>query len=404
MDTKPTVLVLTSTFPREDGDHEPRFVAELCLELKDKFNIVVLTQNRPGASSEEYYRGIRVIRFRYAPRFLEILSETGGIPNTLKSKPLAWLLVPLFILAQLLATRKTIQSCKPTVIHAHWLLPQTLSALGSQVFIKNKIPVVTTAHGGDLYGYRNNLFRYLKRKLINSCTQFCVVSNAMANYAQKSFDINSDRISVCPMGVDLATVFTPDKTAKKNEKQILFAGRLVKKKGVAYLLKALAQLNGQKNKFELVIAGYGPEEESLKNLAVELCIQGQVTFSGSLDHEHLSKLLLQSALCVFPFIESDDGDMEGLGLVVLEAMGCKCPVIVGNVPAINDIVVDNETGLICDPKVTSNLTDAITNLHSDIGLKEKITHNAFKHVHTNYSWPACAERYAKVFEIVGSSK
>ena len=60
---KKTILVLTSTFPRNVQDYEPRFVADLCLQLKDSYNVVVLTQHRPGTDVVENSGGIEVARF-----------------------------------------------------------------------------------------------------------------------------------------------------------------------------------------------------------------------------------------------------------------------------------------------------------------------------------------------------
>jgi glycosyltransferase involved in cell wall biosynthesis len=395
---KPTILVLTSTFPRYEHDHEPRFVADLCLHLNRFFRIVVVTQHRPGTLTEENYHGIQVIRYRYAPRSLEILSENGGIPNTLSKKPWSWILVPGLVISQILAIKKAIKSEKPVAIHAHWLIPQTLAAIVSQAFSRTKIPIVSTSHGADLYGLQGRLPTHLKRWAIQSCVEFCVVSSAMQNYACVNLGIDRSKILVYPMGAYLGTIFKPDETVSRRPGKLLFVGRLVEKKGVEYLVRALKDLRAVDSRFCLDIAGYGPEEQSLRALTNALELQNYITFKGSLSHKELSFLYQQSEVCVLPFVESSDGDIEGLGLVAIEAMGCKCPVVAGNVPAISDIVTDEQTGLLCDPKTVSSVCDKILRLRTDKQLKDRLVKNAYNHIFVKYSWQSCAYRYVRMFE------
>ena len=398
---KPTILVLTSTFPRNDQDHEPRFVADLCLHLKDSYNIVIVTQHRPGTPLDENYNGFRVKRFRYAPERLEILSETGGISNTLSQKPWAWLLVPLLVVAQILAVNRSIRNYSPSIIHCHWLLPQTLSAIVVQLFRKHKVPVVCTSHGADIYGLNGKLLQAIKSRLARACDVFCVVSNAMKTHVTDTFDIRNKEIVVSPMGADLKSMFTPGDPALVNSGKILFVGRLVEKKGVRYLLFAVQQLIENGHDFTLEIVGYGPEQITLQALSKDLELDEKVKFTGSLPHSEVADLYRSSEVCVLPFVESDDGDIEGLGLVVVEAMGCKCPVIAGNVPAIADLVTDGITGLVCDPKSTESLCAGILKLHKARQFKSQLIENAFEHVHREYSWEACSNRYLELFRELG---
>ena len=71
------LLVLTSTFPRWHGDHEPAFVFDLARRLTDRFEVTVLAPHAPGALAEEYMDDVRVHRFRYAPERLELLAYEG---------------------------------------------------------------------------------------------------------------------------------------------------------------------------------------------------------------------------------------------------------------------------------------------------------------------------------------
>ncbi|HNI66344.1 MAG TPA: hypothetical protein PLK97_11435, partial [Pseudomonadales bacterium] len=97
---RPAILVLSSTFPRWPGDHEPPFVLELSRRLAERFDVWLLAPHAPGARRQEQMAGIEVERFRYAPDRLEQLAYQGGILARLKQQPWRWLLVPLFITAQ----------------------------------------------------------------------------------------------------------------------------------------------------------------------------------------------------------------------------------------------------------------------------------------------------------------
>ena len=100
---KKNLLIVTSTFPRWKNDTDPPFVFELAKRLTDAFNINVLAPNYPDALDEETIEGLKVHRFRYFLKNLEILAGSEGILPTLKKNKLFYLLVPFFILAEFFA-------------------------------------------------------------------------------------------------------------------------------------------------------------------------------------------------------------------------------------------------------------------------------------------------------------
>lgn len=88
----------------------------------------------------------------------------------------------------------------------------------------------------------------------------------------------------------------------------------------------------------LTIAGYGPEQPSLQAQAEALGVSNRVNFLGAVPQDQLPDLYRRAALFVAPFVQARGGDQEGLGLVTLEAIGCGCPVIVSDLPAVRDVV------------------------------------------------------------------
>ena len=82
---KPGLLVLASTYPRWKDDHEPGFVHELCKRLAGSFDVVALVPDAPGADPDGLLDGVDVVRYRYAPRWLQTLVNDGGIVTTSQS-------------------------------------------------------------------------------------------------------------------------------------------------------------------------------------------------------------------------------------------------------------------------------------------------------------------------------
>ena len=101
----------------------------------------------------------------------------------------------------------------------------------------------------------------------------------------------------------------------------------------------------------------------------------------------------------FQFVEANDGDQEGLGLVVAEAMACCCPVIVGNVPATQDLV-DERSGVRVQASNHDQLARAIVTLLRDKAERARMGYHARMHVEQHYSWDAVAERYGQLLADV----
>ena len=386
------LLVLTSTYPRWAGDPEPGFVHELSRRLTEKFDVRVIGPHAVGALVRERLDGVDIQRYRYAPVALETLVNHGGILTNLKRSPWKWLLVPLFLGGQYLALRKALREFRPQVIHAHWLLPQGLiAALGRQ-----NIPLVATSHGADLFGLRGKWFTRLRRWVVPRISVVTLVSEAMRQ--RLLAEQPQANAVVMSMGVDVRERFVPA-TNERSASELLFVGRLVEKKGLHHLLHALPQVIAECPGARLTIAGFGPERERLERIATELDLGLHVDFVGAMPQASLPVLYQRAAVFVAPFVEADDGDQEGLGLVVAEAMACGCPVIVGNVPATQDLV-DEQSGIRVPASDHTQLAQSIIRLLQDEAGRARMGRHARMHVEQHYSWDAVAERYSQLLANV----
>ena len=386
------VLILSSTFPRWVNDDEPPFVYELSKRLTKEFECTVLAPHTPNAKKNEDFDNLHVIRFQYLPKKLQTLAYEGGILPKLKQNKLYYLQVPFFLTAQLFSTIKILKNNSIDLIHAHWVIPQGLIALLARKVLRNKIPILCTLHGGDLYGLKGSILDKLKIYILKQSNGITVVSNTMKNDLI-NYGIHQSKIMVIPMGVDLRHNFTPTQAIKRIPHTILFVGRLVEKKGVKYLLNAIPEIIKHIPDARCTIAGSGPDETDLKNLASKLSINNKVNFLGTITNKDLPALFNQHSIIVFPSIIASSGDQEGFGLVLVEALGCECPIVATDLPAIHDIITHNKTAVITRPKDPAALADAVVKLMLDHEFAEKLGKEGRRYVLDKFDWDIISKRY-----------
>jgi len=390
------LLILSSTFPRWKDDIEPPFVYDLCFHLKKHYDIHALTPHYPGAALEEQLSGMQVTRFRYFFASWERLAYQGGVLANVKQNPLKYGLVPFFLLAEFFALIRLLRSQQFDLIHAHWLLPQGLIALLVRLLIKSNLPVLCTSHGGDLFGLQGRLINRIKRWVILKSDAMTVVSRSMREEV-KIMDADHEKVHVIPMGTDLKNRFTPPETRKHGD-SLLFVGRLVEKKGLRYLIEALALILKKYPEVSLRIAGEGPERKQLERRCAELGITDHVHFLGAIKHEFLPDLYRNSDVVVFPSVISGGGDREGFGLVLVEALGCECTTVATDLPAVRDIIIDGETGFVVPRNNVPKLAEKIIDLIDDPELGRKAGKEGRQYVLQRYDWDRIAEQYSELIE------
>lgn len=394
-----SVLVVTSTFPRWRGDAEPLFVYELSRHLSNLgMRVTVLAPRADGAAvAEEWENGIQIVRYPYFFRRWEKLAYDGGILAKLKTQPILYCLIPLFLLGQLWALICLCRTQRFDVIHAHWLFPQGLLALLACSFLRASPRVVVTSHGGDLYGLRGSLMDSLKRWVLKRADVVTVVSQAMRNDVTALTDGEVDS-RVVSMGVNLQSVFIPPLAGDRICQSLLFVGRLVEKKGLPILLYSLKDLLTEFPALGLTVVGDGPEREYLQQLAGQLGIANAVNFVGRKQNGELVEFYRAASVFVLPSIVASDGDQEGLGLVSIEAMGCGCPVVAADLPAVKDVVEHEVNGLLFTAGSHQSLTAALRRILLNVDLARSLSLAGRQSVLAKYDWEIVARRYATILK------
>ncbi|MDM8562472.1 glycosyltransferase family 4 protein, partial [Candidatus Marithioploca araucensis] len=334
---------------------------------------------------------LQVTRFRYFFQKYQTLAYKGGILANLKQNRWRYLLLPWFIIAEFFALVRLLRRETFDIIHAHWLIPQTLIVVLARQFVKNPPLLLCTSHGSDLFALRGKLFRQLKRFIIARITAMTVVSEAMRNIAL-SLGANDDRLKVIPMGVNLKKQFVPP-LSRREKKTLLFVGRLVKQKGISYLLAALPLIFKKHPQTTLTIIGSGADEEKFKQQVIKLELSQSVKFLGAIENHQLPAFYQSAKIVIFPSTGA-----EGFGLTVVEALGCECAVVATDLPAMQDILTDNETGLIVPQKNALALANKVNDLLDNPALLLHLGKQGRKYVLERYDWEMITKRYDMLME------
>ena len=206
-------------------------------------------------------------------------------------------------------------------------------------------------------------------------------------------------------GVDLL-LFTPDGSgdaavlsrlglapSTPEDPALLYAGRLVRWKGVEYLLQALPQLTSTSAR--LWIAGEGTYEGVLRKIAAALGISDRVHFLGKLEQPDLAALYRSCAVLVGTSFVN-----ETFGMALCEAMACGSAVVAADFGGFREVVLDGVTGLLARPQDPSDLANCINRLLADPGLAREMGRAGRERVLKTFSWSAVADRLEEVYRCV----
>ncbi|TNC80743.1 MAG: glycosyltransferase family 4 protein [Oleiphilus sp.] len=384
------MLVLTTTYPLGPDDPQPRFVEYLSKGLSKDNKVWVLAPSIKGRPQSCHSDFPIVKRYRYFFACGETLCGGDGVLENLKNNRLRLLLLPFFMVAQFMAAVRLVRKHNIDVIHAHWIIPQGLIAVLLSLLSRRRLKVLVTAHGADLFALQGTVLARLKRFVMQKADSVTVVSEAMKQRCISCHGIDSTRISVAPMGVDLNTTFVPK--GVKNKRRLVFVGRLAEKKGIDTLLKAVSILQ-PKQEFVVDIIGGGSKLDYYKSQADRYRVLDRVLFHGAIENASIGSFLQHASIAVFPFRVTTDGDQEGLGLTMVEAMGCECIVIASDLPAVRDVVKDGVTGFLVEAESAELLAEQIDRVLSDQDKLDSLRINARQHVLRSFDWSIVAARY-----------
>jgi glycosyltransferase involved in cell wall biosynthesis len=386
--------VITSAYPEFRDDPHGIFVHRLMREIRQQGHEVHILAPYTGGETEYILDGVNVEKFNYFyPKKYQRLAGRSGMIDNVKEG--------FFVKFQFLTFIffNAINSCRKLkdmdIIHVQWPIPNGLGALFLKIFYK--VNYINTIHGEEVYLSKKYHTTPILKLLVNQSSKTSTNSSATLK-ACLDAGLKREKLEIIPFGVD-TNFFKPINLKKdKDIFQILSVGYLIERKGFKYLITSLKEVLKEQSNVSLKIVGSGPLEKKIKHFIKELKLENNIEVINNVSDDKLLEIYNSSDLFVLPSIIDSQGNTEGLGVVLLEAMACKLPVIGSNIGGIPDIVHDGENGFLVPQKDSTKISKAIIDIITNDEHRENFAINGYEMVKGHFSWELIAKQYITLYE------
>ncbi|NOQ14154.1 MAG: glycosyltransferase [Methyloprofundus sp.] len=261
-------------------------------------------------------------------------------------------------------------------------------ALIAQIF-KPGLKIYLNIYGIDVWKKLPFLYQFvLKRATIFSISRYTTET-----FIKYNPFIKQEQIVYLPPAIDLTIKPGSENPYQIDEYNILTVSRLDSNdnyKGIDSIIKTLPLLTKEIKNIKYTIIGKGSDKTRLENLAQQLGVQNQVQFKGFV--EHIEPYYEYCDLFILP------SKNEGFGIVYLEAMKYKKPVIAANSGGVTDVVLDSHTGFLCEYDNIDCLTDKILKFSMNGELAIKLGENGYKYLIENFTFNQFTQRLLSFFK------
>lgn len=294
---------------------------------------------------------------------------------------------------------------KIDVFHAHDWLVATAGIGLKHVFRK---PLLVTMHSTEI-GRRDGLHTSAEKMIAETeawltyeAWRVICCSQYMVSHVKWAFGLPEDKLVMAPNGVNMQVYEIARKQdlksfrtafASPEEKIVLFVGRLVYEKGAHVLINAIPKILDKVNA-KFVIVGSGYMKDQLSTIVRNMGLEHKVIFTGFVDEEMLLKLQCCADVSVVPSL------FEPFGIVALEAMAAKSPVVVSDTGGLGEIVDHDVTGVKVYPNNPDSLAWGVTRVLVDEAYRNSIRESAFKRIQEKYDWDKIAEQTKGIYQGV----
>ena len=264
------------------------------------------------------------------------------------------------------------------IVHAH-NIPSALAMKNSSG------KKILTIHGifseqiDQLHGKTTgNISKKYEKDALSWADMITVISKESYDY----YTSLGHKVIQIPNAIDISSLSTDED--RKYEKQVLFAGRLSKEKGVKTLIEICKKLP---HDIHLIIIGDGPEVENIKKLESS---QNNIHYLGSKNHQQTISLIKGSDVLVQPSFS------EGISTTILESMACKTVIVASNVGGNLELIQDQESGILVEPTNPEIFCEKIIELISDKLLRNKLSTLSYENV-KKYDWNIIGKQYLELY-------
>jgi glycosyltransferase involved in cell wall biosynthesis len=405
------ILALTHNYPRTPQDHSGRFILNIYKHFPQNFRVKVIAPQTvfdvPVARTDNY-EGVEILRIKYWFKGGQNLFY-GGVIDKVKN-PINIIKLFAYFISLTFACLNEIkisasEGRRFNLIHAHWWIPNGFIAW----IVSNltDIPYVITSHGTDIFILRKGRNKFMKpfaRLVLKKSSMLTTVSSSIADVVTKVFGEDFVRqnlhVEVLPMPYEYDMfdhALSPDR-----ENMILSIGRFTERKGYKYLIEGYAQFlkNCKEHNIEppvLKLYGFGPDLESLKELAKSLGVDKTVVFGGEIkDHQDVPPIIKKAKAFVIPSITDRNQEAEGLGIVILEAMASGVPLLATSSGGITDLVKNKINGYLVPEKDSKAIADTLLYMFEHPEETEAYARKGLEDI-IRYSDKNISERFQKYF-------
>lgn len=375
------IVMLTPYYYPHTGGTE-KYVKDLSIGLVQAGHEVTVISNnvpiRKHAPAEEVVQGVKIIRL---PAF-----DTLYLPVT-------WAF-----------NLKLVEGYD--IVHVHVPAYSFLRAVGRKV----KAPVVTTFHC-DIVSFDKFMGIPLPKFFLKAfewvfdvfyARRHLPFANAIISttesYARTSFVLKDFPHKVIPIGIHYENFDEKIKelglAEKRKKNTILFLGRLAANKGVHYLVEAMPKILSEVPDAKLIICGEGEEKAHLLALIRKFGIKNSVEFYGVVTFDKLVEFYATSTVFVLPSINR----LEAFGIVQLEAMACRTPVVASNIPGVCSVMEEGKSGLLAEPRNPDSLAEQILKILKDPEMARRMGERGRQLIEEKYNWPVIVDQVLKVYK------
>jgi len=389
------VLMLSWEYPPNLVGGLGRHVAELVPALVERgVDVQVVTPKVDDAPPLEEDQGVTIHR-------VPMPARSGGYPDF-------YTLVRHANESLGAACQQIIESAGPfDLIHTHdWLTAFAARDLKH----RNRLPLVATIHAtergrgrGQLSGPEAQRINDAEWELTYEAWRVITTTRYMAEELERYFSTPADKVDIIPNGIDPRRFQELEgvdlsafraRYALAEEKLVLFVGRIVREKGVEVLVRAMPLVLASVPEAKLVVAGKGPELDYIRQLAWDLDLSHKVLLPGFVSIEDRDRLYKVADCAVFPSL------YEPFGIVALEAMAARTPVVVSEVGGLREVVRHGETGITIYPNDIESCAWGIVHTLQHPEWARMRVENAYREVLTVYNWDTIAASTIGVYERV----
>lgn len=375
------VLFLADSFlPHAGGSRVYYFNLYQHLAATCSDQITILTKKVPGW--EEFDE-------RLSTQSLRIVRQGKPLPNW-KYHHLPKIVPPL------VGSLRLIYRERIDLMHCGDLYPPGM--IGLALKRMGGVPYLAFCHGEEITQTDCRRYQPIVRNRIYQEADAVVAASSFAVENLLRIGIPGSQIHKITPGVDCER-FLPtaprqdliDQFSLQDKAVLLTVSRLVPRKGHRVALQAIAKILAEQPSLRYLIVGRGPEEENLRRFSVELGLSGVVHFVGYVPEEELPDYYNLCHLFVMPNGKQPGGDIEGFGMVFLEANACGKPLIGGRSGGSAEAVLHGITGFLVNPEDVDELAEALKTLLRNPELCQSFGMAGLRRARAEFGWRSRAE-------------